>query len=89
MLLTDVRESAISQTVEKALREQCGIPAKSYFVAAILEDGQTCYFTGPDPIPSGHVPKFFNEQAYVRYLGSQGSGASDQSSLTSSKCIDL
>ena len=55
----------IVQGIEKALREQCKIPAQHYFVAVILDNGDRKVYTGP-----GHsrqdVPRFFNADMFAQ-----------------------
>jgi hypothetical protein len=60
--------------IDKALREECNIPAKSFFLVAVLDDGQTRYFSGPDGIPPADVPAFFNQPQYAQYLRDRGTG---------------
>lgn len=67
-----VRRPPIS--IDKALREHCYIPAKSYFVAVVLDDDTTAYFAGPTSIPEQDVPDFFQMHRYLRCLKRQGSG---------------
>jgi hypothetical protein len=62
------------QSIDKALREQCNIPAKSYFVAVVLEDDSTAYFAGPSSIPEQDLPNFFSMPGYLRYVKRQGPG---------------
>jgi hypothetical protein len=67
------------KSVDKALREQCNIPAKYYFVAAILDDGNAVTFGGPNPIPDVAIAKFFSKEKFGRYMRRQGSGKPDRS----------
>lgn len=52
-------------SIEKALREQCRIPAQFYFVSAILDNGETVTFSGPTEYKE-QIPDFFNVNRWVR-----------------------
>ncbi|KAF6836946.1 hypothetical protein CMUS01_05212 [Colletotrichum musicola] len=59
--------------IGKALRDHCNIPARHYFVAAILDDGTTQMFSNTLSGPGGrHQPnafnKFFNMKTFVRHV---------------------
>ncbi|KAJ9154838.1 hypothetical protein NKR23_g2420 [Pleurostoma richardsiae] len=69
----DGRRPPIS--VGRALREQCNIPAQHYFVAAVLDDGTTQIFAGPNPIPPNTINSFFSMDRYLRWIQRQGSSA--------------
>ncbi|KAL1862977.1 hypothetical protein VTK73DRAFT_6564 [Phialemonium thermophilum] len=73
--VSGVRRPPIS--IDKALREQCNIPAKSYFVAVVLDDDTTACFAGPSAVPEKDVPSFFNLSGYLRYLQRQASGTTN------------
>ncbi|KAI8199517.1 hypothetical protein KHU50_007626 [Colletotrichum sp. SAR 10_65] len=57
--------------IGKALRDHCNIPARHYFVAAVLDDGSTQTFSNiplggrNQPNPSN---KFFGMKAFVRHI---------------------
>ncbi|KAK1640536.1 hypothetical protein BDP81DRAFT_311889 [Colletotrichum phormii] len=55
--------------IEKALRDHCNIPAKKFFMVAVLDDGSTQVFTNT---PERHQPnaysKFFNLKNFVRHV---------------------
>ncbi|KAK1994094.1 hypothetical protein LX36DRAFT_683880 [Colletotrichum falcatum] len=55
--------------IEKALRDHCNIPAKKFFMVAVLDDGSTEVFgnTGERHHPNGYS-KFFNLKNFVRHV---------------------
>jgi len=57
--------SSIVQGIEKALREQCKIPAQHYFVAVILDNGDRKVYTGPNHSRED-VPRYFNEDLFAQ-----------------------
>jgi len=57
--------SPIVQGIEKALREQCKIPAQHYFVAVILDNGDRKVYTGPNHSRED-VPRYFNADVFAQ-----------------------
>lgn len=62
----------IIQSIERALREQCRIPAQFYFVSAVLDSGEAVTFSGPTEYKD-QVPKFFNTNRWIRLATGQSS----------------
>lgn len=60
--------------IDQALREHCNIPAKHYFVAAVLDDNSPVVFAGPGRVPEGALNKFFSKEQFVRCMHGAGSG---------------
>nr|XP_036584700.1 DUF2841 domain-containing protein [Colletotrichum truncatum]KAF6794350.1 DUF2841 domain-containing protein [Colletotrichum truncatum] len=59
--------------IGKALRDHCNIPARHYFVAAILDDGSAQMFGNTLSGPGGRqqpnaFSKFFNMKTFVRHV---------------------
>lgn len=53
------------QAIDNALRTHCGIWAKQYFVAVILEDGTPATFFSPGPKLQDHVVgQFFDSSKF-------------------------
>lgn len=53
------------QDVMRTLRETCGIPATSYFLAVTLDDGRDTVFAGPGRLPSGAIESFFDQSRFL------------------------
>ncbi|GJC95257.1 ydr124wp-like protein [Colletotrichum higginsianum] len=72
--------------IEKALRDHCNIPAKKFFMVAVLDDGSTEVFgnTGERHQPNGYS-KFFSLKNFVRHvnhsLGGYGPRTQDRRRL--------
>ncbi|KAL2753619.1 hypothetical protein ACRALDRAFT_2110380 [Sodiomyces alcalophilus JCM 7366] len=62
----DARRPPIN--IEMALREHCNIPARHYFVAAILDDGTAQTFSGPGRYHPNAIDKFFSMDAFRRQV---------------------
>ncbi|ROT40354.1 hypothetical protein SODALDRAFT_94609 [Sodiomyces alkalinus F11] len=62
--------------IEKALREHCNIPARYYFVAAILDDGTAQTFSGPGRFHLAPIETFFSMDAFRRQVKRAESAAS-------------
>ena len=64
------------QRIDDVLREQCLIPVKHYFLAVINDDGQTNFFSGPEPrtLSSPELHQFFNMQQWINHVKSLDSG---------------
>jgi hypothetical protein len=58
------------------LRQYCGVSAKRYFVAVILEDGTPAAFSGPEgrALEPQVIKKFFDEESYKRAMNFLESG---------------
>ncbi|CAK7275487.1 hypothetical protein SEPCBS57363_006711 [Sporothrix epigloea] len=70
-------------SIERALREQCRIPAQFYFVSAVLDSGEAVTFSGPTEYKD-QVPMFFNTNRWIRLATGQSSSASDLSNAPDS-----
>ncbi|GJC86557.1 uncharacterized protein ColLi_09395 [Colletotrichum liriopes] len=72
--------------IEKALRDHCNIPAKKFFMVAVLDDGSTEVFgnTGERHQPNGYS-KFFSLKNFVRHVNhaSHVSGLQDTQETSS------
>ncbi|CAK7263439.1 hypothetical protein SEPCBS119000_000491 [Sporothrix epigloea] len=63
-------------SIERALREQCRIPAQYYFVSAILDSGETVTFSGPTEYKD-KTPYFFNSARWMKCATGQSPPVSD------------
>ncbi|KJR80764.1 uncharacterized protein SPSK_05610 [Sporothrix schenckii 1099-18] len=52
-------------SIERALRDQCRIPAQCYFVSAILDNGESVTFSGPTEYKE-KIPTFFDMNRWMR-----------------------
>ncbi|KXH45987.1 hypothetical protein CNYM01_03953 [Colletotrichum nymphaeae SA-01] len=61
--------------IEKALRDHCNIPAKRFFMVAVLDDGSTQMFMNtPERQPNAYS-KFFNLKNFVRHVNNVNHGS--------------
>ncbi|KAL1894697.1 hypothetical protein Sste5346_005670 [Sporothrix stenoceras] len=63
-------------SIERALREQCRIPAQCYFVSAILDNGETVTFSGPTEYKE-KIPTFFDMNRWMRCATGQSPSVAD------------
>lgn len=63
-----------SQAIEKALREHCSIPARHFYLAAVLDDGSQTTFTGPGRYSHHVLNQIFNWNAFHREIRRSDSG---------------
>ncbi|EEY22617.1 conserved hypothetical protein [Verticillium alfalfae VaMs.102] len=71
--LNDARRPPLD--IEKALREHCNIPARHYFVAAILDDGSTQTFSGPGRNHPSSASSFFDMDRFRQQVRRADAGA--------------
>ncbi|KAG7143965.1 hypothetical protein HYQ46_007300 [Verticillium longisporum] len=71
--LNDTRRPPLD--IEKALREHCNIPARHYFVAAILDDGSTQTFSGPGRNHPSSASTFFDMDRFRQQVRRADAGA--------------
>jgi hypothetical protein len=74
VLITKNNPANRQQSIDEALREQCNIPVKSYFLAVVTDDGRALQFSGPDNIPQhdSEIQQFFSLPQYIQYNKSRG-----------------
>ncbi|KAK5652525.1 hypothetical protein OQA88_10431 [Cercophora sp. LCS_1] len=53
--------------IDRVLREQCQINVQRYFLAVCTDEGQWQYFSGPERLPQGAVPTFFNVENFDQF----------------------
>ncbi|KAK4192085.1 hypothetical protein QBC35DRAFT_485593 [Podospora australis] len=59
----------MSQTVSRALVENCAINHTNFFLAVTLRNGQHAYFSGPRTLSDLEVRDMFNMRAFQEYQG--------------------
>ncbi|PKS10339.1 hypothetical protein jhhlp_002090 [Lomentospora prolificans] len=69
----DVRRPPMG--IDKALREDCNIPVKAYFVAAILDDGNPATFSGPGTLSLSQISQFFDMETFRTFSQQAATGA--------------
>ncbi|KAK3990186.1 hypothetical protein QBC44DRAFT_358597 [Cladorrhinum sp. PSN332] len=61
--------STLPSTVAGALRDQCHINWRSFFLAITLDNGDQVYFTGPDTISREDCRQMFDMDRFSQYQG--------------------
>jgi hypothetical protein len=76
MLYVEVFADVEFKQIAEALRKDCGISTRHYFVAVILDDGTPQTFSGPGTsgLRSGYEKQFFDMDKFTRAMGRLESG---------------
>ncbi|KAK3312500.1 hypothetical protein B0H66DRAFT_399897 [Apodospora peruviana] len=64
-------------TIERALREHCHVPVRSYFLATVLEDGRIEYFSSSGRLPERTISRIFDMEQFMRCQRGDGSDGSE------------
>ncbi|KAJ4153195.1 hypothetical protein LMH87_009695 [Akanthomyces muscarius] len=62
--------------IDEALRRQCGVPVRRYFVAAVPDDGTPCTFvSGGHKLPENVITQFFDAGKFQQVMNRLDAGA--------------